>query len=316
MDNIGKNIAEFRKSKGITQETLAEAAGVTVQAVSKWENGGMPDTALLPAIADFFEVPIDALFGRDANKHIDIQPTVRKHLLSSVGWDKDIDWGNGDAYRKMMKEFFEICWAVHRLYISPDLNDASYAKTLDESIKNVREHLEKEGKDIDKMSQIVSRNIVNGGTTFTNIKGLPYFMLMLEPENGWKSELFSIEEYCGLFQLLGNTDTLKTIFWLCERPLLEESGFKPFTKKGFKDTLGFTDEQAEKQIDILINLKFITQHELELDDITTKIYKPTIAQSPMLPLLTIAKELINPLFNLRESGHWGHRWNNNRASLI
>ena len=55
MEAIGKNIALFRKEKGATQEQLAKYVGVSPQAVSKWENGGVPDTELLAKIADFFE---------------------------------------------------------------------------------------------------------------------------------------------------------------------------------------------------------------------------------------------------------------------
>ena len=36
---IGKNIADLRKSNGMTQEQLAETLGVSSQTVSKWENG-------------------------------------------------------------------------------------------------------------------------------------------------------------------------------------------------------------------------------------------------------------------------------------
>ena len=41
---IGKFLQELRKEKGLTQEQLAEAMGVTVGTVSKWENGNcVPD---------------------------------------------------------------------------------------------------------------------------------------------------------------------------------------------------------------------------------------------------------------------------------
>ena len=39
--NIGENIAELRKTKGAKQDDLATAVGVSAQAVSKWENGGI-----------------------------------------------------------------------------------------------------------------------------------------------------------------------------------------------------------------------------------------------------------------------------------
>ena len=37
---IGANIKRLRTAKNITQEQLAEAMGVSVAAVSKWELGG------------------------------------------------------------------------------------------------------------------------------------------------------------------------------------------------------------------------------------------------------------------------------------
>jgi transcriptional regulator with XRE-family HTH domain len=60
---IGEKIAKYRKQKGYTQEQLGELVGVSGQAVSKWENGGVPDTYLLPTISKVLGVSIDALFG-------------------------------------------------------------------------------------------------------------------------------------------------------------------------------------------------------------------------------------------------------------
>lgn len=60
--NVGNNIALLRKSKGITQDELAGALGVSAQAVSKWENNSScPDVSLLTEIADFFGVSVDDL---------------------------------------------------------------------------------------------------------------------------------------------------------------------------------------------------------------------------------------------------------------
>lgn len=61
---LNEQIASLRKEKGITQEELAQALGVTNQAVSKWESAQCcPDIQLLPDIADYFGVSIDELMG-------------------------------------------------------------------------------------------------------------------------------------------------------------------------------------------------------------------------------------------------------------
>ncbi len=61
---IGTQIKSLRKSKGITQRAFASALKVTPQAVSKWErNQSFPDISILPAIADYFGVSMDTLFG-------------------------------------------------------------------------------------------------------------------------------------------------------------------------------------------------------------------------------------------------------------
>jgi transcriptional regulator with XRE-family HTH domain len=67
---IGQIISELRRAKGSTQEELANAVKVSAQAVSKWENGGTPDTELIPSIADYFGVSIDKLFGRNVSPNI------------------------------------------------------------------------------------------------------------------------------------------------------------------------------------------------------------------------------------------------------
>lgn len=60
---MGEKIRALRKQKGISQEVLAQALGVSFQAVSKWETATtLPDVALIPAIASFFGVSTDELF--------------------------------------------------------------------------------------------------------------------------------------------------------------------------------------------------------------------------------------------------------------
>ncbi len=59
---IGQQISALRRAKGITQGELAAHLGVSKPAVSKWETGqSYPDIILLPQIAAYFGVTVDAL---------------------------------------------------------------------------------------------------------------------------------------------------------------------------------------------------------------------------------------------------------------
>lgn len=61
---IGAIIKKLRTDRHIKQESFAEALGVSVQTVSRWENDvNYPDIAMLPLIAMYFHVTTDYLLG-------------------------------------------------------------------------------------------------------------------------------------------------------------------------------------------------------------------------------------------------------------
>lgn len=61
---IGGRIAEMRKAKGMTQEQLAAALGVSAPAVSKWETGSSyPDITLLCPLARALGSNVDSLLA-------------------------------------------------------------------------------------------------------------------------------------------------------------------------------------------------------------------------------------------------------------
>lgn len=85
---LSDQIYTLRKRMGLTQEAVAEKIGITPQSISRWENGqSRPDVDMLPKIAAFFDVSIDALFGYRADN------------LRVTGYEKNFKnhenyWGN------------------------------------------------------------------------------------------------------------------------------------------------------------------------------------------------------------------------------
>ena len=61
---FNEKLQELRRSRGLTQEELAEKLYVSRTAVSKWESGrGYPNIDSLKAISDFFSVTVDELLS-------------------------------------------------------------------------------------------------------------------------------------------------------------------------------------------------------------------------------------------------------------
>lgn len=57
MENIGEKIMQARKTKGMTQDTLAQLVNVSRQTVSHWENGrAMPDIATAAQLSKVLDV--------------------------------------------------------------------------------------------------------------------------------------------------------------------------------------------------------------------------------------------------------------------
>ncbi len=86
---IGETIRFLRHRDGRTQEDLAKTLGVTCQAISRWEaGGGYPDLELLPAIANYFHVAIDELFGYHGDREEKIRALllVADESLSTTGF--------------------------------------------------------------------------------------------------------------------------------------------------------------------------------------------------------------------------------------
>lgn len=72
-NQLGENIAIFRKEKGLSQEKVAEYMAVSRQAVTKWEsNISRPSSDNLIKLAELFDVSVDTLLGNNESDNAKI----------------------------------------------------------------------------------------------------------------------------------------------------------------------------------------------------------------------------------------------------
>ena len=69
MSTLGDNVKFLREAKGLTQQELADAIGVTDGSVWSWEqNGVIPRMGAIEKLSQFFNIPKTVLLDGDASK--------------------------------------------------------------------------------------------------------------------------------------------------------------------------------------------------------------------------------------------------------
>ena len=194
---FGTTLQNLRKEKKITQEQLATHLGVSPQAVSKWENGSYPESDLLPAIADYFDVSIDYLYGRGGgNDPIEVQ--VFRALQDAVEKEPQLE-NNVHSHAETAKLMRKILWAFQ---ISPWATNKDYFNAPQNSIENP------------KTTSLILDN------EFFSYMGLrvdnPFFFFMSRPENyDYIEELFKdTDGIVKLFEILSDKDNMRILIYL------------------------------------------------------------------------------------------------------
>lgn len=260
IETIGKQIAALRKEKGIKQEQLATYVGVSTQAVSKWENGGVPDTELLPKIADFFSVSIDSLFGRSITEYGDLRTAISLNVVNLPREER-------------LNKVFSLCWDMERSLFGRMPEDGTF-----EDYENA----------IGENEQRYSRHLSNFGITLMGIANkLKYFCIIPEMGNNIDA-LFENIDYIPFFQFLSDKDIFNVLVFLHKRDTA-----KAFTEQLIAKNLNITQERAVEVVGMLEKYNLVYKTEIELDDELKTVYnfKPTPS---FVALLIFAKEIIKP----------------------
>lgn len=80
-------LKKLREDKGLSQYALAPILNVSQSTIGNWEAGSrIPDTTMLCKLADYFNVTVDYLLGRENKEKTPIQPhkTVVQALFDEL----------------------------------------------------------------------------------------------------------------------------------------------------------------------------------------------------------------------------------------
>ncbi len=191
---IGEQIQKFRKARGLTQRELGAAIGVSTQAVSQWENGGAPDVALLPAIADRLCVTVDALFGREGGEVRDMRETF-------LGWLHSL------PERERLSRINRLLWEAALYGVSESL------------VGRIKiDYPETSEFDMPEQDAILMRTVLGTRSGYILGVGAEDFSFMgvfPEPEGGYERYLLDDEKYRELFAVLASPGALEALRYFC-----------------------------------------------------------------------------------------------------
>jgi transcriptional regulator with XRE-family HTH domain len=141
----------MRKGCKLTQEQLAEALGVTVGAVSKWESAlSIPDISTIIGLAEFFDTSVDVLLGYESPRG-GVEKT--KESLRSMRQHKLFPEGMREAEKALKKypNLFDIVYECAMLY--------AVSGRERKSVKECRRAIELYEQALEMMGQNTNPNI-------------------------------------------------------------------------------------------------------------------------------------------------------------
>ncbi len=271
---LSERIAALRKERGLTQEQLGKMAGVSSQAVGKWEKGGAPDVELLPVLSRQLGVTMDALFGLEGGEQVDVEDAVGR-------------WLRGFPNKERMGQFCRLVWASVK-YFLPDglsLPEMGYLETCQ--------------PDLGDDDRLMLSQCWGGDGILLDIhaEDLSFVTLWPKPEKGYAQWFASKSEYRRLFALLARPGCLELLEYLHSRKL---SYFSPIVAAKH---LKMPRETAEELLDALAERSILRSVNLEVEDGEVKAYR--VAEPlKLVPFLYLTRCFMQSDLNSVRLGDW------------
>lgn len=191
-NTFAMNIQHLRRQKGMTQAELAQAVGVTPQAVSKWERGCFPDAELLPRISDALGVSINDLYSKKNCEPKDIKQTI-------------VDVIQKEPVEQRMKTADSLIWACILGISGTSSVSEAFHQFNSFSASSEGDYL---------LHSLQKTGLILGDLT----SGHRYFMLAPQQEENYQNRIPRPAETSRFFHILSDPDVLSIIYYFFRRP--------------------------------------------------------------------------------------------------
>ncbi|MBR6580642.1 MAG: helix-turn-helix transcriptional regulator [Ruminococcus sp.] len=251
---FSKNLTKYRKSCGMTQGQLAAKLNVTPQAVSKWENGSLPDSEFLPKLSVILGVSIDVLFGiKQEQPEQDIEQLITQKIRQTPAKER----------ADLIMKFYYAAVSAYNEYTP---TAAKYPENLElETYAELR---------TDNECSIARLN-----------DDLKYCCFVKIPENGVDSYTEVCDNMIYLFQTLANKDTINIVHYLgsCYRNRMQSLEY-------ISKQVDIPVKRVKRIMDNLDRLGIVWRVSADITDTPTIIYGYS-HNTPLTCLLVIAKSI-------------------------
>ena len=257
---IGNIIRDLRVSRNLTQAELGQVVGVSMQAVSKWERGGLPDIGVLILLADFFQVSLDEMFGRKITRQASSHDSIYNTVLNT---------NPEDTFEKAC----EFCWsAVKGTTGIPDIEAMGYNATR--GLENSR-----------------CRVTTNHGIAYGILTDdLHMLSILPEPKEGFESILGDPKQYADLFRLLSDPETMQLFHFIGTRAQVLFS-----MQLAIQET-GLSEYKIACAFDAFCERGWLTRETADTDDGPITLYRPFVQPSFIFFQLFARELMVNPRF--------------------
>ena len=229
MDNrvFSTTLQKLRKEKKVTQEQLASCLGVSAQAVSKWENGSYPEGDLLPALADYFGVSIDVLYGR-GKEEVPFNQQVFNEVYDCYV-NEFQKTGKSNAHYEFAKLIKDILWAIE---IGSWVNNRNFYEPPYCRIEDP------------KMASAVFDDVIY--TYMGHREDNDFFLFLNSPEdkNVFEDLLRDTDRVTDLFKILSDKDNVRIITYLYSLTPDEYAGIDTIARE-----VGIDKAKVKKALD-------------------------------------------------------------------